>query len=162
MTSHFLLVVFGAAFIPLFVGFFWYNEKVFGTAWMKETGLTKEDGKKANMPLIFGLTFLFSIFLSFAISSIVIHQSALYSIFAELKGPEDQAYLAEFFKKYGTLYRTFKHGVFHGLLSSITIVLPLIGVNALFEGRSFKYIFINVGYWATCLMLMGGVICQFA
>jgi hypothetical protein len=40
-------------------------------------------------------------------------------------------------------------------------VLPLIGINSLFERKSFKYIFIHTGYWIISLALMGGVLCQF-
>ncbi|MFN8337892.1 MAG: DUF1761 family protein [Saprospiraceae bacterium] len=34
----------------------------------------------------------------------------------------------------------------------------MMAVNALFERKSWKYIFLNVGYWGICAMLMGGVI----
>jgi hypothetical protein len=39
--------------------------------------------------------------------------------------------------------------------------LPVMGTNALFERKGFKYIAINVGYWTVTLALMGGVICHF-
>jgi hypothetical protein len=32
----------------------------------------------------------------------------------------------------------------------------------LFERRSWKYIFMNAGYWIVSMMLMGAVICKFA
>jgi hypothetical protein len=54
-----------AAFTTLLVGFVWYHPKVFGTAWMKEAGLTQEELEKGNMLKIFGLTFIFSIFILF-------------------------------------------------------------------------------------------------
>ena len=38
----------------------------------------------------------------------------------------------------------------------------VIGINALFERKGFKYIAINAGYWILCLGLMGGVLCAFA
>jgi len=41
-------------------------------------------------------------------------------------------------------------------------VLPVMGVNALFERKGFKYIAINVGFWTVSLALMGGIICQWA
>jgi Protein of unknown function (DUF1761) len=40
----------------------------------------------------------------------------------------------------------------------VFLVLPLIGTNALFERKSWKYIFINAGHWTVSLMLMGGII----
>lgn len=37
-----------AAISTLVVGFIWYNPKVFGTIWMKESGMTEEKMKGAN------------------------------------------------------------------------------------------------------------------
>jgi hypothetical protein len=67
--------------------------------------------------------------------------------------------IADFMAKYGNEFRTFKHGAFHGLMYGLFFVLPVIGTNGLFERKSWKYIFINVGYWTVSLMLMGGIIC---
>lgn len=60
---------------------------------------------------------------------------------------------------YGNNFRTFKHGALHGFIYSIFIALPLIGVNALYDRRSGKYILINWGYWAVVMTVMGGIIC---
>ncbi|MFY9309226.1 MAG: DUF1761 domain-containing protein [Bacteroidia bacterium] len=70
--------------------------------------------------------------------------------------------IKDFLAKYGNNFRTFKHGVFHGVMAGFTIALPILGTNAMFERKGFKYIAINVGYWIVCLALMGGVICAFA
>lgn len=70
-----------AALVPMVVGFVWYNPKTFGNAWMKVTGMTEEKAKGANMGLIFSLTYLFSLFIAFALQPIVIHQ---YGMFATL------------------------------------------------------------------------------
>jgi hypothetical protein len=154
--------VFASALIPLAVGFVWYNPKTFGNAWMKEVNLDDEKIKGANMPLIFGLTALFAVMLAFGgLYSIVIHQAGVHSLFVGTENdPEAQALLKTVMDKYGTSYRTFKHGALHGWIATLAIVLPVLGTNALFERRGFKYIAINVGYWAVSLVLMGGVICQ--
>ena len=65
----------------------------------------------------------------------------------------------EIINKYGNEFRTFKHGAFHGLVTVMFLILPIISMNALYENKSWKYIFIHVGYWALSLSLMGGVIC---
>lgn len=161
-------VVFASGLIPLIVGFIWYNPKVFGTAWMNVTGMTHEKAKNSNMPLVFGLTLLFGMMLAVAMAPLTIHQMHLYSIF---QGQE--AALADttseigssvngIMTKYGHNFRTFKHGAFHGILSALFIVLPILGTNALFEQKSFKYVAIHVGYWMTIMALMGGVVCQWA
>lgn len=156
-----------ASIIPLLIGAIWYNPKFLGTAWMKETGLTEEELKKANMAKIFGLTFLFSFLIAMTMQFVVIHQYHVYSIFANETGLNDSTseisvYYKDFMDKYGNNFRTFKHGLFHGVLFGIFFGLPLMGVNALFERKSFKYIFIHAGFWTVCFALMGGVICAFA
>lgn len=161
------LIIFLAAFIPLIVGFIWYNPKVFGNAWMQASGMTPEKAKTANMLLVFGLSFLFALFLSVQIMFMVIHQMHIASIlinepdYIDPNGQLHHWYLG-FLEKYGKNFRTFKHGSFHGLLSGILLALPIVGTNALFEQKSWKYIWINAGYWIVSFSLMGGVICAFA
>ena len=55
-----------------------------------------------------------------------------------------------------------KHGVLHGLLTSVFFFLPVIANNALMERKSWRYIFINLGYWAVSAMIMGGIISAWA
>jgi len=162
-----LYVILGAALIPLVIGFIWYNPKVLGTAWMEASGMTKEKMEGANMGLIFGLSYLFSVMLSLAMLAMVIHQVHLNSIFIYEPGfgeagSEIDNLIRGIMEKYGTNFRTFRHGAFHGTVGGILLSLPIIGTNAIFERKGFKYIAINVGYWVVCMILMGGVICQFA
>lgn len=158
-----LLAVFLASLIPMVLGMIWYNPKVFGTIWMHEAGLTEERLKGANMPLVFGLSFLFSFFLAFGMQFLVIHQFHFGSILMDEPGFKDpnselSIYAKSFMDKYGNNYRTFKHGVFHGFIGGVMIALPIVAVNALFERKSFKYIAINFGYWLLSMALMGGVV----
>ena len=52
------------------LGFVWYNPKVFGTVWMEGVGLTPDDAKKANMPVIFGANFVVTFLAALAISAL--------------------------------------------------------------------------------------------
>lgn len=156
-----------ASLIPLVIGFIWYNPKVLGTIWMKESGMTEEKAQGANMPLIFGVTFILSFLAALGLNSAVIHQTHVFSILLNEPGffepgSEINTYYTDFMTKYGNNFRTFRHGVIHGGILGFLIALPVLGVNALFERKSFKYIALNVCYWIVCFMLMGGVICQFA
>ena len=156
-----------AALVPLVIGFIWYNPKVFGNSWKNVAEINDDKMKGANMPLVFGLTFLFSFFLAFAMQFMVIHQWHLYSIFANdptMSDPNSETgmFLSGFMQKYGTNFRTFKHGALHGTIAGITIALPILGTNALFERKGFKYIMINVGYWTITMALMGGIICAYS
>lgn len=160
------LVVFLTALVPILTGFLWYNPKTFGNIWMKAAGVTPEEGKKMNMALVFGLTYVFGIMMSMILYSMVIHQTHIYSVLLNTEGfgQEGSAvmnYIEEFMGKYGDNYRTFKHGALHGTLVGIFLITPVIAVNALFEMKGFKYIAVNAGFWILNLMIMGGIICAY-
>jgi Protein of unknown function (DUF1761) len=124
---NFLVAVL-AAIIPLIVGSLWYNPKTFALAWMREAEISEEKLKGANMPLIFGLTFVFSFFLAVGLHFLVIHQIHLGSIVLDpvLRqiSPEGEADIAAFMAKYGSNYRTFKHGMLHGGMTALMFALP--------------------------------------
>jgi hypothetical protein len=52
------------------LGFVWYHPKTFGTIWMEGVGLTEEDSKKANMPVIFGANFVVTFLAALALSAL--------------------------------------------------------------------------------------------
>jgi hypothetical protein len=157
-----ILAILVAALVPLVIGFIWYNPKVLRKAWIKASGLDEEKMKSANMILIFVLTFVFSFMLAAAMNFLVIHQLHVKSMFflQPIDDPNTEmgALYQTLMQKLGMAYRTFKHGAFHGTISGLMIGLPLIGVNALFERKGFKYIAINVGFWMVCMGLMGGIV----
>jgi len=130
----------GAAIIPLIVGVIWYHEKVFGKAWRESIGMSSEKQSKGNMPLIFGLTLLLAIPITMTLQYFVNHGA-------------DGGRAAS--------SDTFGHGAFHGVFMTILFIMPLIVTKGLFEKRSFKYMAMNVGYWALTLALMGGIMDQF-
>lgn len=161
------IVVLATGLIPLLVGFLWYHPKTFGNAWMQMVNISEEKAKQANMGLVFGLTVLFGILLSMSLLSMTIHQMHMMSTLMNVpgfgtEGSEVDVYYKDFFAKYGTEFRTFGHGALHGLLGGIFIALPILAVNALFEQKSWKYIFINAGYWTLSMAIMGGFICAWA
>jgi Protein of unknown function (DUF1761) len=156
-----------AALVPLIIGFIWYNPKVCGTAWMNAAGLTEEKMKGANMGLVFFLTYLFSCLLACSMLSLTIHQMGVQSALMNeegfgKEGSEIMIYISDFLAKYGSNFRTFKHGALHGTIAGIFIAFPILAINALFERKGWKYIWINAGYWIISMLLMGGIVCQFA
>lgn len=165
MANHWY-IIFLTGIIPLLTGFIWYHPKTFGNTWMKLNGFTPESLKQGNMALIFGLCYLFGVMLSVALLTITIHQMSMYSIFENdplMKDPnsESSLYLKHFLETYGNRFRYFRHGALHGAIAAFFIALPLIGTNAAFERRGFRYVAIHIGYWILTLALMGGCICQF-
>jgi len=164
MEFNFLIIAI-AAIVPLLVGFLWYSPNVFGDRWMKECNFTLETIGKPN-PVIYLYCYFLSFLLTFILSTIVIHQFAFYSILMNEPsltevGSDLNNYVTDFMVTYGNNFRTFKHGALHGTMVGLLIVLPVLGTNALFEKRSFKYVMINSGYWMISLALVGGILCQF-
>ena len=153
-----IYAVLTAAFSALVVGFIWYKPKVFGKAWMQAAGLTEAELKGANMAKIFSLALFFAFLLATALPGIVVHQMGALSLVGGDSSVALQSY-SDFMTDYGNHFRTFKHGVLHGVLAGVFIALPILGTNALFERKSAKYIFINSGYWIVTLGIMGGIIC---
>lgn len=164
MPFNFIAILI-ATFIPIIVGSVWYNPKIgFGKAWMQATGITEEAGKKVNMPLVFGLTLLFSFFVAFIMQTVVIHQFHIYNFLHEQKDFAEpnslsSSLLKQIMDNYATSYRSFKHGALHGTLAGLFLAFPIIAIPAIFEMKGVKYIAINAGYWIVSMALMGGVIC---
>ena len=131
-TNWIALVV--ASISVFLVGWVWYG-MIFGKAWRESVGMTEEDLKKGNMPLIMGLSlvvaFIAAFFMNYFIN--VMHE------------PE-------------TNYHTFQHGALHGAMLAFFTIMPALVTNALYELKSWKYILINVGYWMVSLAVMGGII----
>lgn len=162
MPSNFYMY-FVAALIPMVVGAVYYHPKVAGNSWMKVNGFTEESLKGGNMLVIFGVSYIFSIFLAFTVSGLVIHQTGVLSMMAPEAMESGSAIQNEFndlMSRYGGRFRTFGHGALHGLFATIFFALPIIGINSLFERRGWKYILIHTGYWLITLILMGGLLCQ--
>lgn len=150
------LAILVAALSSFVVGFIWYNPKVFGTIWMTEIGMTEEKAKQGNMVKIFGLTFVFALIFAFMMNTITIHQIGA----LQLAGgnENDKAFLA-YMQVHGEMFRTFKHGALHGFIAGLFLALPIVGTNALFEQKSWKYIFVTSGYWVVVMTVMGAIIC---
>jgi hypothetical protein len=153
-------VLLASTLVPMVIGFIWYNEKTFGSAWMKETGMTREKAKQGNIVKTIGFSLLFSLMISVVLYQIVIHQNAIPSLVMGDQSPETQVWLKDAMQRYGNNFRTFNHGMVHGFFTGLFLALPIVGLSSQFEMKSWKYIFITSGYWIVSLMLMGGIICQ--
>lgn len=125
------LAVFITALSSMVIGFIWYNPKVFGTAWMKATGLTPDAAKKSNMAVIFGLSYLCSVVVC-AFLSTWVH-------------PDEN-------------YSPFVHGAYHGMMLSAFVAVPFVIQNALYETRGWKYTLINVSYTVVTMGVEGGIL----
>lgn len=118
-----------AAASTLVVGFVYYNPKVLGGVWMRSIGLTPDPNVTPNMGKLLGFSFLLAFIATFPLNYMVNHDN-----------------------------HTFGHGALHGGEIGLLILLPVFGTNALYEGRSWTYVFVISGYWTLCFALMGGIL----
>lgn len=117
-----------AALATFAIGSIWYSPVLFAKAWMKELGLTVENMGKPNMLKTFGGSFLLMLVMSFNLA-------AFYG------GKLD-----------------WQEGMIYGALTGIGWVAAAIGINFLFEQRSFKIWLINAGYMAISFTVMGAIL----
>ncbi|MEO8253321.1 MAG: DUF1761 domain-containing protein [Flavobacterium sp.] len=148
-----------AALSALAIRYIWFNPKVFGKIWMKESGLTLEKMKGANIPIIVIMMLFFAFLMTLVLQTITIHQWGAFSMIGGGNAVNIKPSYIAFMSDYGTSFRTFKHGALHGFITGLLFVFPMIATNALFERKSWKYTFINSGYWALSFIVMGGIIC---
>lgn len=169
----FLITTLIAALIPLVVGFIYYHKAIFGSAWANMLGIEMNpENMKKELPKVLLVSYIVSFFLAAGLASVVIHQMGLFSLLLGSKGDlSDLEYAIKIMVSFdgvpidpdllwNGLFRTFKHGAMHGLLTGLTIVMPILVTMGLYEKRPMKLVFINVGYWVICFALMGGFICQ--
>ena len=147
-----------AAFVSLLIGFVYYNPKVFGTIWMKESGINFDPDNKPNMAKMLSLHFICAFFIALILQFLVVHQTGAVGMVGGNPEKALPSFVA-FMKDYGTAFRTFKHGALHGTITGLFFVVPLFGITALYEGRSFKYVLVATGYWVISCTVMGAIIC---
>lgn len=129
------LAVLAAGVSAFVLGGVWYSPALFGNAWMKENDLTTEVVKKSNKAKIFGWAFIFLLIMAANLAMFLADPAQ------EGCGPKTNL----------------TWGLTAGLLAGLWVFCGLATV-ALFEIRSWRYIFINGGYCLVALGLMGAII----
>lgn len=128
MHFHWLPVVL-AALAGFLVGGLWYGP-LFGKAWMKARGITPESAAGANMPLIFGATFVLNLIAAFMLD----HLYATYDM------------------RLGLHY-----SLVIAAIIGIGFIATSIGVNYLFSRQPRSLFLIDAGYWITIYLVMGAI-----
>jgi hypothetical protein len=157
-----------AALVPIVIGAIWYAPFVFGNILKKANGNAGKPAQSAAVMaagLIF--TYIGSYFIaSHVLGSIVIHQRGLFSMLAgnpdvHTQGTELYGHVNWIIDKFGTNYRTFKHGMLHGGFTGLYLVFSILGSIAIFEPKSWIWVAVHSIYWILCLTIMGGIICAY-
>lgn len=118
------LAVIAAAASGLVLGGVWYGA-LFGAAWLKAAGLTREQAMAGNKPLMFGGTFVLSLIAS--------------ATFAMFLGPDVNA----------------TTGALYGLCAGLCWIAASYGISYLFEMRPLALWLINGGYHTVQFTLIG-------
>ncbi len=111
------------------LGAIWYGP-LFGKTWQKHVGMSDEDLKGANMPLIFGTSFVLMCVMMFGM------------VPALLMGHENIS---------------IPHGAFHGALFGVFFAATSMGINYLYQRRSITLWLID-GIYQILLLAAGGAI----
>ncbi len=114
------------------IGFLWYSKMLFGATWMKLSGISEADMKKANsnMPVMYGTMFVASLVMAYV--------------------------LAHFAKYAGAA--TLMDGVVAGFWAWLGFVATTMLSGSLFESKPIKLYFINTGYQLVTLVVMGAIL----
>ncbi len=93
------------------LGALWYSPVLFGKRWQKAVGLSEEELKKANMAVIFGTSFLIMLFMVWALNFVINSHKA-----------EDVG---------------LGQGLHYGLFTGFFFAMLTMGINYLYQRRSF-------------------------
>ncbi len=154
------LAFFLISFLPLLIGFFWYNPKSSISRWAGESYRSPRDFRPAQILMLFFLSFL----LVYGFINLVIHQLGFYELFFTdiMKGStEAEKVVADFLSVYGDKHRHFGHGVLHGVLNAFMFALPFIGAHAVLDRKSKRYVVYHFSYWLITCAIVGGCISEF-
>jgi hypothetical protein len=124
------LAVLLAAVAGFLIGSIWYGP-LFGKAWQRESGLSEESIRGANMAKVFGLAALLNLFAALVLAILLVAA----------------------FGKPDVLESTIVGGSI-----GLGLVTPSIGVNYLFSLKSLKLFAIDAGYWTVVYAVMASVI----
>jgi len=123
------IAVFVCAIANLALGALWYSPALFYKGWLSETKLSEEQLAKQNPAKTYGLAFLFSLVISYNLAFFL-----------------------------GDANTTAAWGATAGFLAGFGWSTLIFAIIALFEQRSWKYIFINGGFITVYFTLIGFIL----
>ena len=130
------LAVFAAAVSSMILGFVWYGP-LFGKPWMALMGMTPqkmEEAKARGMGKSYATMFVGSLVMSFVLA----HSLEFASTYLHVSGVSA--------------------GLMAGFWSWLGFIAPVTLGSVLWEGKSWKLWFLNNGYYAVLLPLMGVIL----
>ena len=121
-----------AAIASFALGAVWYSPVLFAKSWQNALGFTEENFKRGNMAMIFGSSFLLILLMNFGLAVI-------------LQGHAGRDVTA-------------LSGAIYGFLIGLFFVATSIGINMLYQRKSFTLWAIDAGYQVLFLALGGAIL----
>lgn len=154
------LAFFLISFVPLIIGLYWYHPKSVISQWSRVEFVNLKNLSFSKLVIFFLLSFT----LVYGYINLVIHQMGFYELFFTdiMKGSQEaETIVTDFLQKYGDKHRHFGHGALHGLINAFVLALPFIGIHALLENKSKRYVMHHFSYWLITSILISGLISEF-
>ena len=120
------IAILAAASSTFLIGGLWYS--FFEKPWMAENNFTKELLQQRRLPLVFGLSFLFSFIMAFNLAMFIGEKTDI------------------------------SYGLMAGFLTGFGWIFFSLAVISLFEKCSVKYVLINGGYMTVAFLVMGAIL----
>lgn len=114
------------------LGALWYSPLLFSKIWQREVGMTDEDIKGANMAKIFGTCLILTGLMACGMAMMIQGHG---------KGQID-----------------WLGGLWHGVFIGLFFVSTTIGINYLYQRKSFLLWLIDAGYQVAFLTMMGAIL----
>lgn len=158
---NFLILMISSA-VPLILAIIWYNPRMYARI------LNNSESTPMNIKWNFGWLcglYVLSLMYSISMSYQVIHQLHFQSMLLNEVGfdrQEGNAFkdLLYILELYGKNFRSFGHGAFHGFLNSIFLILPILVFQKLTANLPWRITIYHWAFWASCSIIMGGIICE--
>jgi hypothetical protein len=124
------LAVLVATLSAFAVGFLWYGP-VLGRTWMRASGMTEEQARQGNMPLVFGLAFVLQLVATTVLANFIAGDA------------------------------TVLFGLLAGGAVGLFLIAPALGIVYLFERRPLAHWLVNAGYHVVTFAVIGAILGAF-
>ena len=129
-----------AVVAQILIGILYFHPAVMGKTWANAIGADVKSMKPSNPGMTYGLTIVLTLLITMF-------------MVINVTGPGQETDPND-----GHSYVTFGHGVVHGLILTIMVIIPVFGTVALYDRKSFTWFAVQTGYWFLRLVVGLGIL----
>ncbi len=158
-----LWTLLAAGLIPMLIASIWYHPSLFGNASLNSSFKNKSIFYKGFSLVLF---WILGVFLAFGLTALTNHIVGVMQLFLthpDFTNQDSEVYATynHLLTQYGDRHRSFAHGVVHGIINSVLIVAPILGIHSILKSGNFKSFLVSFFYWLIVFILVGGLVCHF-